>query len=146
MNYPLQIELIPRTSFFKNVRSEVSQREWDTLRKKVYKRNNHKCEICNGKGYRHPVECHEKWHYNFETNVQKLIGLEALCPNCHKVKHIGLALSQGRGDRSIKHLMKVNGISENDAIAYIEQVFQDWEYKSQFNWILDLSYLNEFIQ
>ena len=112
----------------------------------MYAQNSHKCEICSGKGYRHPVECHEKWHYNFETNVQKLIGLEALCPNCHKVKHIGLALSQGRGDRSIKHLMKVNGISENEAIAYIEQVFQDWEYKSQFNWILDISYLNEFIQ
>ena len=46
----LHTELVPRTCFFTNVRSQVSKEDWDILRKKTYKLANNQCEICNMKG------------------------------------------------------------------------------------------------
>ena len=143
--HPLRIELVPKTSFFSNLRSELTQSQWDKIRKTIYEKSNHKCEICAGKGRKHPVECHEKWEYDVATGVQKLIGLESLCPACHKVKHIGYALSTGRGKSAIKHMMKVNKISEDEAWLAIDEAFLEWEYRSQFNWRLDLSLLSALI-
>jgi len=49
------------------------------------------CETCGGCGPQYPVECHEIWNYDDTRLIQKLDGLIALCPDCHEVKHIGLA-------------------------------------------------------
>jgi len=45
------------------------------------------CEICNGKGDKWPVECHETWSYNNNHLAQTLKGLISLRPNCHGAKH-----------------------------------------------------------
>ena len=72
MRPKLEINLIPKTSFFLNVRSEVSAAEWDRLRRNYYKQANHNCEICGGKGENHPVECHEVWEYEQKTQTQRV--------------------------------------------------------------------------
>ena len=36
--YKLWADLVPRSSFFKNFRAVFSQKEWDILRKAVYKK------------------------------------------------------------------------------------------------------------
>jgi hypothetical protein len=46
----LTIELVPKTSWYSNVRSNVSKDEWDKIKKKCYIKANYKCEICNGIG------------------------------------------------------------------------------------------------
>lgn len=98
-NLKLTIELVPSTDFYSNVRSNVTQKEWDVIRKKSYERASNKCEICGdagtNQGVKHKVECHEIWEYNDESHIQKLIGLISLCPNCHKTKHAGLAQIKG---------------------------------------------------
>lgn len=86
----LTIELVPSTSWFSNLRSLLSSEEWDKIRRGCYKNANYKCEICSGVGPKHPVECHETWEYDEKQGIQKLIGLIALCPSCHEVKHVGL--------------------------------------------------------
>ena len=58
----LTIELVPKTAWYKNVRSEVSKDRWDELRKECYRNANYKCEVCGGTGPKWPVECHEIWH------------------------------------------------------------------------------------
>ena len=137
----LTIELVPRTSWYKNVRSNVSREEWDRLRKIIFSRAGHRCEICGGRGARWPVECHEIFVYNDEEHIQKLAGLLALCPACHEVKHIGLAGLRGKGNLAKAHLAKVNNWSIEDAELYIEGCFEVWHRRSSHQWKLDLSYL-----
>lgn len=43
----LYIDLIPTTSWFKNVRRSVHPKDWDRLRNHVYNRVNNVCESCN---------------------------------------------------------------------------------------------------
>lgn len=139
--FALSIELVPSTCWYTNVRSNVPATEWDILRRAVYRRAGNRCEICVGRGKTHPVECHEVWHYDDATRVQRLTGLAALCPACHQVKHIGLANVQGKSAQALSHLAKVNGWSANQARAYVEQAFELWARRSEHEWQLDLSLL-----
>lgn len=138
----LTIELVPQTSWFSNLRSLLSQAEWDVIRKQCYKKAGYKCEICNEVGPKHPVECHETWDY--DNGIQKLIGLIALCPNCHKTKHYGFARISGNEKEVKKHFMKVNSLSEKEADDYIENAFLEWERKSELQWKLDISFLESY--
>lgn len=137
----LTIELVPKTSWYKNVRSNVSKEVWDKLKKITFSRAEHRCEICGGRGNRWPVECHEIFVYNDEDHIQKLVGLVALCPACHEVKHIGLAGLRGKENLAKAHLAKVNNWSIEDAGLYIEACFEVWHRRSCHQWQLDLSYL-----
>jgi hypothetical protein len=137
----LTIELVPQTCWFSNVRSEVTSQMWDLLKKRTFQQANYRCEICGGRGNKHPVECHEVWDYNDDCYRQTLVRLIALCPACHECKHIGFANTQGRGEIAAKHLAKVNQWSNEQAMTYIEESFEIWQRRSQSNWTLDISYL-----
>lgn len=139
----LTIELVPASSFCNNLRSILKKSDWDYLRKKSYAAAKYRCEICNGVGPKHPVECHEKWEYDDETHVQKLAGLYSLCPKCHQVKHIGLASIMGKLDLATAHFMKINGLSRGLADQYISDAFQLHEERSKYSWELDISWLKD---
>ena len=150
MNYKLTIELVPRTCWYSNVRSNVTKNEWDVIRKKSYEHANHVCEICGdvgtNQGVRHNVECHEIWDYNDETKEQILLGLISLCPYCHKSKHVGLAQMNGELHIVVNQLMKVNDITEDEALNYINKSFDIWSKRSNFEWKLNTDYLKEYIK
>ncbi|HEY9705549.1 MAG TPA: HNH endonuclease [Allocoleopsis sp.] len=139
----LNIELVPSTSWFSNLRSLLTTEEWDKVRKGCYKHAGYKCEICGGVGPKHPVECHETWEYDEAKGIQKLVGLISLCPSCHEVKHIGLAGINGRRDEAVKHFCAVNGCSKEEAEKYISECFEIWNRRSQQDWTLDVSLLDE---
>jgi 5-methylcytosine-specific restriction endonuclease McrA len=141
----LTIELVPKTCWYSNVRSEVSAQTWDLLKKRVYQQANYRCEICGGKGDKHPVECHEIWDYDDEQRVQTLKGLTALCPACHECKHIGYATVQGRGEIATAHITKVNDWSPAQAEIYIKKCFEIWQARSLIEWTLDISYLDSIL-
>ena len=60
--YKLTSEIVPSTCWYNNVRSNVSTKEWDYLRKKSYESAGNVCEICGdtgkNQGFNHNVECH----------------------------------------------------------------------------------------
>ena len=143
MKAKLTIELVPRGQWGANLRSELKRSEWDKLRKECYALAGYKCEVCGGKGSRHPVEAHEIWSYDETTKTQHLRGLIALCPRCHEVKHIGRANATGNGLRAVQQLMEVNGWSESDAQYYIEAAFEAWMRRSNENWTLDISWVKD---
>jgi 5-methylcytosine-specific restriction endonuclease McrA len=143
METRLTVELVPSTCWYANVRSNVSQAVWDRLRRRVAAEAGHRCEICGGRGRRWPVECHEAWHYDDATKVQRLERLVALCPACHEVKHPGLASKRGHLPAVIQRLAVVNGWSEDDAAVYLEAVFEQWAARSRHQWRLDISVLAE---
>lgn len=142
----LEIELIPKTSWFTNLRSILSSSNWNKIKKIVFENANHQCEICGGVGPKWPVECHEQWEYDVSTNTQKLVGLIALDPACHSVKHIGLAQIQGRYEPTIKHFMKVNGLTRTEAEYEVNKAFQIWNDRNNIKWNVDISLLNDILK
>lgn len=140
----LTIELVPSSSWFDNVQSIVTKSEWDSIRKKVYKKANYKCEICGGKGKAHPVECHEIFEFDDQKLLQILIKMIALCPACHMVKHIGLAEVQGNFKKAIKHFIKINNVSKVEADLYIQDCFKTWAQRSKKKWKIDVSLLSDY--
>jgi len=87
------------------------------------------------------VECHEVWGYNDVTHVQSLVGLIALCPPCHEVKHIGHAGAVGNLDRAKARLGVANSWSTADVDTYLEVVWEVWYQRSTHEWTLDVSWL-----
>lgn len=140
----LTIELVPSSCWYSNVQSNVTRHEWDKLRRLTYQKAKHLCEICGEVGKQHPVECHEIWHYDDEYHIQTLEALTALCPACHECKHIGLAQVRERGEIALRHLAHVNGWSQADAEVYVFECFEIWQQRSEFEWVLDISYLKQF--
>jgi Domain of unknown function (DUF5710) len=142
----LTIELVPETCWYSNVRSEVTPKVWEVLKRLTFQKAHDQCEICGDKGKRHPVECHEVWDYNDAQHLQTLVRLIALCPACHECKHIGLACSRGRGEFAARHLALVNHWSIDRTNQYIESCAEVWQTRSQFQWTLDISYLEALIE
>lgn len=138
---PLTLELVPRTSWFANVRSAVSGGAWDRLRRAAYAGAGHRCQVCAGRGTRHAVEAHEIFEYDDASRVQRLVGLVTLCPACHACKHIGLAAVQGRFERALLHLARVNAWTDADARLYVEAELERWARRSAHPWTVDLSWL-----
>ena len=139
----LTIELVPKSAWFSNVRSMVAKSDWDRLRKATYRVYRYRCGVCGGVGERHPVECHEIWRYDDAKRIQKLMGLIALCPPCHEVKHMGFANTRGRGAIATAHLAKVNGWTLPEAARYVQKQFAVWMQRSRFDWQVDLEWLEE---
>ena len=137
----LNIELVPSTSWYDNLRKCISGYDWDKIRKKAYANASYKCEIC---GEKTPLHCHERWNYDDEKLLQKLEGFEAICVNCHMIKHIGFSMhtEEGRNqfdrDELITHFCKVNNCSKNDFMRYEEEAFEIWRKRSQYQWEVDL--------
>jgi hypothetical protein len=139
----LTIELVPSSCWSSNVRSNINKTDWDILRKQCYKNAGYKCEICGGRGDKHPVEAHEIWKYDDSKKIQKLERLIALCPSCHLVKHFGFAQTKGKGDYAFKHFCRVNLIDPSDAERYIDAAFEKWNKRSVEEWDLDISWLDK---
>ena len=143
----LTVDLIPSTSWWKNVRSEMPKSKWDKLRRKSYKNANYQCEVCGDsgfdQGYRWPVECHEIWEFDEATKTQRLVRLTALCPRCHEVKHFGLAQIRGRAKQAFQHLMKVNDWTKEEALQHVRQANAVYQKRSQVKWKLNLDAIEE---
>ena len=140
----LTIELVPSTSWYNNVRKNVSKSVWDRIRRTQYRKANYKCEICNGSGPEWPVECHEIWEYDKVSSIQLLTGFIALCPDCHLVKHIGYANVQGKYMEALEHLMLINKWDLQKANDYIEDAFDLWQERSKHGWTVNISFLEDY--
>jgi hypothetical protein len=141
----LTVELVPKTSWYNNVRALVDGPTWGRIRRQVWRQANYRCEICGERGPEHPVECHEVWRYDDRTGVQTLVRMIALCPDCHQVKHFGLAEVKGEGARARAHLARVNGWTLEQADAYLAEAFRVWAQRGQASWTLDLEGLHPYV-
>ena len=139
----LTIELVPQGQWGANLRKVLPKSDWDKLRKRQYILANYCCEICGGRGPKWPVECHEVWEYDDQNKIQTLTGLVALCPPCHRVKHMGRSMAVGEGEEAVSHFMDVNDCSRNVADAYVEEAFMPWQDRSGYEWDLELSWLKD---
>lgn len=139
----LRVELVPSTCWLSNVRSYMTRHYWAKLAAEVAEDGKHLCEVCGGRGRQHAVECHEVWLYDDARRVQTLLRLQALCPLCHKVKHLGHTIAGGREEMAFHWLGKVSGWDRPQTLRYVDAVFAQWAARSQIEWTLDLRVLGE---
>ena len=145
MNQPLLIvELVPRSCFFSNLRSNLTRKDWEKLRHLAITSARNRCEICGSTGNGHSLECHEIWHYDDDENIQTLTGLVALCKACHRAKHMALARHKGWEDVAEAHMMRVNQWDRRTLELYLEEAFMIFERRSEQEWGLDISLLESF--
>lgn len=142
----LFVDLVPSSCWFTNVRSCVSERDWERLRRMITRRAGLRCEVC-GRGEDRErqrwLEAHERWSYDEAARVQTLRRLVCLCTDCHTATHIGLAGLQGNGQAAEAHLAAVTGLSPRDVERHVNDAFSVWRARSAVNWTLDLSILIE---
>lgn len=142
----LFIDMVPFNAWGQNLRNKlfISEAEWDRLRRETYRRADSRCEVCKGKGEKHPVECHEQWHFDAQTQVQTLRGLVALCPACHAATHFGFWTQQEptTADTQLRnHLAKVNGWTPAKVEKHIEAAYAACQRLNSVQWLLDLTIL-----
>lgn len=136
----LPLNLIPATSWWKNVRSKISKSQWDLIRRKVYRQANYTCEICGIKNVR--LDCNEVW--NYQGNKQTLVRLEAVCRMCHLTQHMGYASLIGKQQEAFNHLIKLNNWTGEQGKNYVQSKWKEWEKRSLINWDIDISILKNF--
>ena len=102
---PLTVELTPRTVSGKSLSTMLTTDEWDTIRQDVYAKYNHTCPHCSAPADRANV----LWHYNMNTRIQTLVGIEATCAQCGLVSHDQAVQDERTDDMAHQHLMQTNG-------------------------------------
>ena len=138
----LTIELVPKTSFYSNVRSMLPKSTWFKIRKETIFNANNVCEICGGTTSYRGLDCHEVWEYDDINHIQKLIKFIALCNRCHEVKHIGKAQIDGHFNRAEEWFRTINNITNPFEVQYrIAQAFDLWAERSQHQWQIDMTVL-----
>jgi len=88
------------------------------------------------------AELHEFWVYNDASGFRTLDGVALICPRCHEVLHMPLALRKGRGGYALAHLREVNGWSYAEALAHLGEAFTAWEVRSKQTWLTNLLPIN----
>jgi hypothetical protein len=142
----LFVDPVPESCWFSNVRTCVSERDWERLRRMITRRAGHRCEICRrpeDRDQRRWLEAHERWAYDERTGVQALRRLICLCSECHLSTHMGFANVTGRTDQAIAHLQVVTGMTDAEADDHIADAARRWAEQSGRTWALDLSILTD---
>jgi len=138
----LNFELVPTGTWYKNLRSILSQEEWDIVRKDAYNRANGKCMICEKNAS--ILDAHETWRYDEDTHIQKLVDVRAVCQDCHRTIHIGLAAINGHLEEAFKNYCEVNNCSDTVFRKNYNVAFAEWDIRSKIkDWELDISWLKE---
>lgn len=143
----LTIELVPKTSWYSNLRAVMTQGQWDRLRKETYAKFNHACGICAAN---ERLECHEIWEYDDVNKTQTLVGFIALCSPCHQIKHIGLTgIRAQRGEldwnRVVRHFISVNECSADEFARQKVAALKMWAERSQHQWDIRLGEYEELV-
>lgn len=143
----LFIDMIPMGCWFTNVRTCVDVNSWTKIRNEVYNRVNHKCECCDidtkNPDNRVRIEAHERWEYNNDTHVQKLVRLVALCNLCHLSTHMGYAGVIGQTEVALEHLKRVRGITDEQLSEHRRSARLLWTERNNHKWTLDLTMIEQ---
>lgn len=88
----LTIELVPKTCWYSNLRTQIRTTDWDRISKET--RAAGVCGICGASDVR--LSCHERWEYDDEHGVQRLLGFVALSATAATTLSTSAALGGSR--------------------------------------------------
>lgn len=140
----LNFEMVPDGCWYSNLRSLLSKKDWETIKKDAKERAGGRCSICGKKTDR--LEAHERWSYNLKTQVQKLEDVVSVCKDCHAAIHIGRTSIKGNLERAEDHYMKVNDCSYAEMKADLNKANEEHKIRNSVSeWKLDLTWLKRFL-
>lgn len=140
----LAIELIPRQTWGRNLRTALGKSAWSRLSKQVREAAGNRCEAC---GSTVRLQCDEQWAYDDAAHVQRLTRLRCLCQMCHHVVNFNRTrmVAREQADRYpnlvedvIAHFMRVNGIDRQTFDRHHAEASARWATRSAAgDWTLD---------
>ncbi len=143
MDKKLNFELVPDSCWYYNLRSLLSKKEWDFLKKYAREKADNRCAICGAKVKR--LEAHEVWSYDINSATQKLEDVISVCHDCHSVIHIGRTSLVGDIERAEKHYMKVNNATYAEYRMALGEANKLHRQRNKVReWKLDLTWLKQF--
>jgi hypothetical protein len=143
----LQISMIPKPLYGKNLRVVLGQYRWRKLRQSLLN-DNHKCGVCET-SVRNTSElnAHEEWSYikRSKRSTARLNRISFHCNRCHGCEHFGrtlLMVKQGyltwdQVDETIQHYCRVNRVSRNVFDLDLKKARAKWKRQSKLNWKID---------
>ncbi|KKN38241.1 hypothetical protein LCGC14_0755490 [marine sediment metagenome] len=146
--YKLCASLIPKKSFFANLRKVLIKKQWDLVRRFVYKKDFYRCFICGKSNVR--LEAHENWEYDYKNSIQKLQDINALCKMCHLNIHLGLSMILVQKGKLCKYELREHWctVNQEELINFKDyqlKVNVLWIFRNQFEWkIVDKNDKNIF--
>lgn len=145
----LGLHIIPSSSFGANLRNQMSAREWSKLSRKVRGENNFTCQQCGSqedRSRRWYTHLHEIWEFDDKKHIQKLVGFECLCPDCHHIRHWMFSeYKQLDLDYLIDHACRVNKCMSWEFEQHILEEKKLWEERSLVEWTLDLGEWSDLV-
>ena len=140
----LRVQPTPRNNWGDNLAHLLYKEIWDKLRREVYARANHRCEIC-GQTFK-ILHCHENWGFNEKKRSQFLVSLMSLCEDCHNTIHFFRTQHEVRArkispaylDQLKNHFIRVNGVDESEWLkhinskSYLMQIRNDRRYSIDY--------------
>ena len=149
--YSLTADRLPGSVWGSNLRAILPTSRWVALSRETARRAGRVCEVCGqpsyyGDGTRNP-DCHERWAFDDgrDVQVQRLVGVVALCGACHETQHSGLAELNGRIEAVVQTLVRVNGCTVAEANEDIERSVKRHAQLSGTEWALDLRILSGWL-
>lgn len=140
------MDTVPKSCWSDNARTNLSTEDWNKIRKFVYSRAGYRCEICGAvkdSASKRWIEAHERWQFDDDLHIQKLVRLIALCSDCHAVTHLGRTRKEGKENNAFRHLMKVTGMTEREAMIHINEANRVVTKRSKHKYSLDLRILTD---
>lgn len=123
-----------------NLRFIFTPTEWEYVRTSLLDHVGNRCEVCGaGPSSEEPLECHEVFDWNIDTQVSTLVRVLALCRRCHHTQHIGLAAGLGVDREMRAHLQRVNRWTPRQTSNALSEVQHSWSATRNMNWSVDLS-------
>lgn len=136
-------DMLPESSWQDNLRTRLTDKEWDRLRRFCYMAAGNTCVACGSRGEPH-VEAHEVWRFDIKTKIQTLRGLNCFCPTCHKSKHVGYANRMRMLPQVYGRLMWLNDWDEKRLKKELSGVLDRQAELSAVEWNLDLRFLRTY--
>jgi hypothetical protein len=145
----LRIEIAPATCPWSSLRAVLTPEGFTQVAGEVHARSGMRCRFCGrdgGYGVRlsERVEVHELWSYDDLLSRRSLDAVVSVCPPCHEVLHMPLALRKGRGAYALAHLKEVNRWDHQTAMTHVGYALSKWEARSQHAWVTNLPALRTF--
>ncbi len=141
----LRPSLVPSPLQRRSVLHAVKRdKRWKQIRKQVIVRADSRCEIC-GESRDKGMICHEVWQYDDAVHEARLTGFQLICPPCNLVIHVGGSgniwggdtsgtMSADAGTIALEHLMRVNEMSFEDALAMLIEASHRYDERSKHQW------------
>lgn len=139
--------LVPAPLWGRSVHNALTRKKWEALRRTVLANSGNTCRHCDAQ-YESGMVCHEVWEYDDADHVATLAQLIIVCRDCNSVLHLGKSLLIGqkggmsgvvdRGEQAVRHLMRVNSISDTEARSLITNAFKTHKARSRHNWRVEI--------